>query len=132
MTPIKPFLIDAVRNWAIDNGLTPQLVVDASLPGVSVPRDFVDNDRIVLNVHPRAVHGYGVNGDCLVFSARFAGHSRALQIPLLAVRAVYARENGQGISFPEDAGKRSGLADKRPTDPDSPPSGSGPHLRVVK
>jgi stringent starvation protein B len=132
MTPIKPFLIDAVRNWAVDNGLTPQLVVDASLPGVSVPRDFVDNDRIVLNVHPRAVHGYGVNGDCLVFSARFAGHSRALQIPLPAVRAVYARENRQGISFPEDAGKRSGLAGERPTDPDSPPSGSGPHLRVVK
>lgn len=132
MTPIKPFLIDAVRNWAVDNGLTPQLVVDASVPGVSVPRDFVDNDRIVLNVHPRAVHGYGLNGDCLVFSARFAGHSRTLEIPLTAVRAVYARENGQGISFPEDAAKPSSLADETPTDPDCPPPGSGPRLRIVK
>jgi stringent starvation protein B len=132
MTPIKPFLIDAVRNWAVDNGLTPQLVVDASLPGVSVPRDFVNNDRIVLNVHPRAVHGYGLNGDCLLFSARFAGYSRALEIPLAAVRAVYARENGQGISFPEDSGKPSILAEEAPTDPDSPPPGNGPHLRIVK
>ena len=132
MTPIKPFLIDAVRNWAVDNGLTPQLVVDASLPGVGVPRDFVDNDRIVLNVHPRAVHSYNLNGDCLLFSARFAGYSRPVEIPLAAVRAVYARENGQGVSFPEDTDKASSLADGAPTDPDSPPSGSGPRLRIVK
>lgn len=132
MTPIKPFLIDAVRNWAVDNGLTPQLVVDASLPGVSVPRAYVDNGRIVLNVHPRAIHGYGLNGDCLVFSARFAGNSRPLQIPLTAVRAVYARENGQGVSFPEDAGKPSSITDETPNDPDRPPPGSGPHLRIVK
>lgn len=132
MTPIKPFLIEAVRNWAIDNGLTPQLVVDATLPGVSVPRDFVDNDRIVLNVHPRAVHGYGIDGGCLVFSARFAGCSRALQIPLAAVRAVYARENGQGVSFAEDTGRGQGMVNETPTDPDSPPSGSGPRLRIVK
>ena len=132
MTPIKPFLVDAVRNWAVDNGLTPQLVVDATLPGVSVPRDFVDNGRIVLNVHPRAVHGYGLDGDCLVFSARFAGSSRALEIPLSAVRAVYARENGQGVSFPADAEKPSSLTDGTPPDPDLPPSGSGPRLRIVK
>jgi stringent starvation protein B len=132
MTPIKPFLIDAVRNWALDNGLTPQLVIDASLPGVSVPRDFVDNDRMVLNVHPRAVHGYGVSGDRLVFSARFAGHSRAVEIPLTAVIAVYARENGRGVSFAGDTGKPSTLTEETPSDPDSPPSGNGPHLRIVK
>ena len=130
MTSIKQYLIGAVREWALENGLTPQIVVDALLPHVRVPATFVDNGRIVLNIHPRAVHGYAIDNERLVFSARFAGHSHTLEVPVAAVRAVYARENGQGVAFPDgpDAGQK--LSDSGPAA--SGPSKRGPHLKIVK
>ncbi len=126
MTPIKTFLIRAVRDWAVENGLTPHIVVDATVPGVKAPAERVENDRIVLNIHPRAVHGFGLEDGSLSFSARFSGQSRVLEIPLNAVRAVYARENGQGIAFPEET-KGEAQADGDP-----PPPRKGPHLKIVK
>ena len=131
MTSIKPFLIGAIRDWAIENGFTPQIVVDATLTGVRVPTDFVENDRIVLNIHPQAVQEYVVRDERMAFSARFAGHSHALEIPVAAVRAVYARENGQGVAFPDDAGDEH-LSGPGPNDPPVPPSKTGPHLKIVK
>ncbi|MFQ5935184.1 MAG: ClpXP protease specificity-enhancing factor [Acidiferrobacterales bacterium] len=132
MTPIKPFLIDAVREWAVENGLTPQIVVAATLPGVKVPQDYVENGRILLNIHPQAVHGFGVQNSCLMFSARFGGQAHSLEIPVAAIRAVYARENGKGVAFPEESSKEEALTDEAPADPPSPPSKKGPHLKVVK
>ncbi len=129
MTPIKNFLICAVRDWAVDNGLTPHVVVDATAPGVKVPQDHAEGGRILLNIHPRAVQGFGLENDWLTFAARFAGQSRLLEIPVTAVRAVYARENGQGIAFPEES-KAEG-AGAAPADDDPPPK-KGPHLKIVK
>lgn len=129
MTPIKTFLIRAVRDWAVENGLTPQVVVDATVPGVKAPAERVDNGRIVLNIHPRAVHGFGLEDGSLSFSARFSGQSRVLEIPLNAVRAVYARENGQGVAFPEET-KEEATAGSANGDP--PPPKKGPHLKIVK
>jgi stringent starvation protein B len=129
MTPIKPFLIHAVRDWAVENGLTPHVMVDAAFPGVKVPNDFVEQGRILLNIHPRAVHAYAVEDGRLTFSARFRGRSQVVEIPVAAVRAVYARENGQGVAFPEesaDAGSASA-----PTEPGPPPK-KGPRLKIVK
>jgi stringent starvation protein B len=103
MIPIKPYLIRAVRDWAIESGLTPHIVVDANAAGVKVPKDHVENGRILLNIHPRAVRDFDMKEAELMFSARFAGRSRMLAIPFGAIRAVYARENGQGIAFPDDS-----------------------------
>ncbi|MDX1487007.1 MAG: ClpXP protease specificity-enhancing factor SspB [Acidiferrobacterales bacterium] len=130
MTSIKPFLIGAIREWAVENGLTPQLIVDASLPDVKVPASFVENGRIVLNIHPRAVHGYTIDGELLLFSARFSRRSHALEVPMAAVRAVYARENGQGVAFPDGTSDDQNLSGPEPTDPGPPRK--GPHLKIVK
>ncbi len=130
MTAIKPYLIRAIHDWAVENGLTPHVVVDATAPGVAVPEEFVKNGRILLNVHPRAVQGFDLQEEFLLFSARFSGQARALEIPIAAIRAIYARENGQGVAFPEESGAGDEDVDP-PRGTDQPPK-KGPHLKIIK
>jgi stringent starvation protein B len=132
MTPLKLYLIRAVYDWAVDNDFTPQVLVDAMAAGVKVPPAYVQEGRIVLNIHPRAVGHFEFTADAIRFSARFGGRSLAVEAPYAAVLAIYARENNQGITFPElPAGepKESGPEDKPP---DDKPPGTGPALRIVK
>lgn len=134
MTPLKLYLVRAVHDWAVDNGFTPQLLVDATAAGVKVPANYVQDGRIVLNVHPRAVSHLEFGDDALRFSARFGAQSQRVEIPHAAVLAIYARENSQGITFPELA---PGDGDNKGSGPDdNPPGGKapgkGPSLRVVK
>ena len=130
--PLKPYLIRAVRNWAVDSGLTPCVLVNASLPGVKVPADYVDNGRIVLNVHPRAVGRFDLDNEWLQFSARFAARSFAVEVPLAAVLAVYARENGQGISFTGEEDADGDGAAMRDAAPSKRTPRKGPTLKIVK
>lgn len=95
----KPYLLRAIWQWCMDAGLTPQILVDAGMSGVDVPPEFVRDGAIVLNIHERAVRGLDMGDEALVFSARFSGRPRSLYVPVAAVRAVYARENGQGLFF---------------------------------
>jgi stringent starvation protein B len=127
----KPYLIRAIREWAADNGFTPQILVDATVAGVEVPRDYVQDDRITLNVGDQAVQQAAFGNDWIRFSARFSGRAWDIQIPVAAVLAIYARENGHGFIFSEEgdtppppaAGEASGEAA-----PKKKPS----HLKVVK
>jgi stringent starvation protein B len=132
MLPLKLYILRAVHDWAVDQGFTPHVLVDATLPGVRVPPGYVENGRIVLNIHPRSVDRFELVDDWLRFSARFGAQSFFLEIPSAAVLAIYARENGQGISFPEATAETP----EKPGTDDKPPSGSppakGPSLRIVK
>ena len=132
MTPLKLYLIRAVYDWAVDSGFTPQVLVDATAAGVKVPPAYVQEGRIVLNIHPRAVGHFEFAADAIRFSARFGGQSLPVEAPYTAVLAIYARENNQGITFPEmSAGeqKESGPEEKPP---DGKPPARGPALRIVK
>lgn len=132
MSPLKLYLLRAVHDWAVDSGYTPHVLADATAPGVKVPFTHVDNGRIVLNVHPRAVSHFEFTIDTLRFSARFGTRSFQVEIPYTAVLSIYAQENGQGITFPEGSvedNKGSGPDDKPPG---GKPPGKGPSLRVVK
>ena len=102
MNSYRPYLIRALHEWICDNGLTPHLLVDAEAPGVSVPPSAVQDGRVVLNVAPRAVMGFSIDQDFVHFSARFGGVSHDIWVPIDAVLAIYARENGQGMMIPED------------------------------
>ena len=131
MTPIKLYLMRAVHDWAVDNRFTPQVLVDATAAGVKVPMNYVQDGRIVLNVHPRSVEQLEFGDDALRFSARFGAQSQRVEIPHAAVLAIYARENSQGITFPElPAGDDKGPGGDSP--PNDNPPGKGPSLRVVK
>ncbi len=101
MASTKPYLIRAIREWATDNNLTPQLLVDATMEGVDVPEEHVNEGQILLNIGAQAVQLKRMDNDALMFSARFGGVARDVTVPVEAVVAIYAKENGQGIFFRE-------------------------------
>lgn len=99
MKSSRPYLARALYEWLLDNELTPYLVVDATLPGVEVPRQFVQNGQIVLNVAPTAVRDLFMENQAIGFNARFGGQPMQVMIPIPALIAIYARENGTGMVF---------------------------------
>ena len=147
MTSHRPYLLRALYEWIVDNGMTPHVLVDATQPGVRVPMQAVKDGRIVLNIAERAVGGLRMDNDALRFSARFGGVSQSVMVPLEAVIAVYARETGQGMALPDDPRGAAAPMPAEPAlaaasdapapddnDPDSPaePPKRGAHLRIVK
>ncbi|RUR32383.1 ClpXP protease specificity-enhancing factor [Vreelandella andesensis] len=99
MKSSRPYLARALYEWLLDNELTPYVVVDATQPGVEVPRQFVQNGQIVLNVAPTAVRDLFMENQAMGFSARFGGQPMQVMIPTSALIAIYARENGAGMVF---------------------------------
>ncbi len=95
----RPYLARALYQWLVDNDLTPYIVVDAEQPGVEVPRQFVQNGQIVLNLSPGAVRDLFMENEALGFSARFGGQPMQVMVPSSALVAIYARENGVGMVF---------------------------------
>jgi len=102
MTPNRPYLLRAIYDWISDNGLTPYLLVDAGVDGVRVPPQAVRNGQVVLNLAMRAVADLDLGNEWISFQARFSGVSQNIRIPVRAVLALYAQENGQGMMFPAD------------------------------
>ncbi len=104
MTARRPYLLRAFYDWLLDNDLTPHLVVDINLPGVMVPLEYARDGQIVLNIAPRAVGNLELTNEEVHFNARFGGVPRQVVVPMVAVMAIYARENGAGTMFePEPA-----------------------------
>jgi stringent starvation protein B len=98
----RPYLIRALYEWCTDNGLTPYVAVQVD-DTVQVPREYVKDGEIVLNISFDATISLKLGNDLIVFSARFAGKPREIMIPMDRVIAIYARENGQGMAFPRVA-----------------------------
>ena len=128
MTPSQPYLLRALYEWIVDNGMTPHVVVDAAAPGVAVPPGSVVDGRVTLNVAPQAVVGLEMTNEQVAFNARFSGRAMQVSIPTSAILGIYARESGQGMLFPGGGADLSGADDDEP--PPSRPD--GPSLRVVK
>ncbi|WP_045498880.1 ClpXP protease specificity-enhancing factor [Vibrio hyugaensis] len=104
MTARRPYMLRAFYDWLVDNDLTPHLVVDATMPGVRVPVEFIQDGQIILNIAPRAVAHLELGNDAITFQARFSGRPHSVIVPVYAVQAIYARENGAGTMFePEEA-----------------------------
>jgi stringent starvation protein B len=99
MKSSRPYLARALYEWLLDNELTPYFVVDATLPGVEVPRQFVQNGQIVLNAAPTAVRDLFMENQAIGFNARFGGQPMQVMIPTEALIAIYAKENGAGMVF---------------------------------
>jgi len=136
MTPSRPYLMQALNEWIIDNNCTPYVLVDASMPGVQVPQDYVNNGQIVLNIAPGAIRSLVINQEGLSFNARFGGVPMDVHVPLVAILAIYAKENGQGMVFGSEAGAPDPNEPPPPPKPEkkapeAPPSGR-PSLKVVK
>jgi stringent starvation protein B len=102
MTTTRPYLIRAFYEWIADNNCTPYLAVDANCPGVELPMEYAENGRIILNISMSAVRGLKLDNDYIAFNAQFGGRGRDIFIPIQAVIAVYAKENGKGMVFTEE------------------------------
>jgi stringent starvation protein B len=100
----KPYLIRALHEWCSDNGFTPFIAVFVD-GRVEVPMEFVKNDEIVLNLSSEACHQLDLGNEWVSFQARFGGVPKRVMVPVTHVLAIYARENGQGMSFPFDGAK---------------------------
>ncbi|GAB4205503.1 MAG: hypothetical protein Fur0019_07570 [Tibeticola sp.] len=159
ISTVRPYLIRALYEWCTDNGYTPHLVVsvDAS---VRVPREYVKDGEIVLNVGPDATGALRLGNEDIEFKARFSGIVRDIRIPVGRVLAIFARENGQGMGFPvveaggefadgsEDQRQRpdgpvvqlvtpsvvddDGEGSEPPPEPPAAPAGARPSLRRIK
>ena len=125
MTTNRPYLLRALYEWITDNGLTPHVLVDAEVDGVDVPDHAIQKGKVVLNIAGGATEQLILNNENLCFKARFSGKPYPISVPMNAVIAIYARENGQGMMF---------TPDDTPGPPvdgsDNPPPRS--HLKVVK
>jgi stringent starvation protein B len=98
-TSTRPYLIRALYEWCTDNGFTPYVAVLVD-DTVQVPREYVKNNEIVLNISTGATSSLKLGNDFIEFKARFAGSAREIHVPIGRVIAIYARENGQGMAFP--------------------------------
>ncbi len=144
MTPSRPYLLRAFYDWLLDNELTPHLLVNAGVPHTAVPGQYVQDGQIVLNIAPRAVVGLHMDNEAVSFSARFGGSPFQVYIPMAAIIAIQARENGAGTFFPPEPAYEEWLAQADETAGDTgdtppemdeaqPASPRGkPILRVIK
>lgn len=131
MTSSRPYLIRALYQWIVDNGVTPYILVDAEVPGVNVPSQYIQDNKVVLNIAPLAVQSLILGDDDITFNARFSGQPTNIQVPTESVLAIYARENGQGMMFTEEPHGGPESPDDGPGTDDSG-TGDKPKLRVVK
>ena len=125
----KPYLIRACYDWIVDNNLTPYLLVNANYPHLDIPRQHVNDGRILLNISPNACRGLHLDNDKILFTARFSGTATQIYIHPSSVLAIYAKENGEGMEFPEEVGDDT----PPPTIPGpKKPGRSKPSLKLVK
>jgi len=129
----KPYLMRAIYDWCVDSGYTPYLTVRVDA-ATRVPMEYVKDGQIVLNIGPIAVERFKMGNDLVEFCARFNGVMRDISIPVESVSAIYARENGQGLSFELAAAEAApATPDAGDEHPPEPPRPSGkPSLRRVK
>jgi stringent starvation protein B len=135
-TSTKPYLLRAIYEWCVDNGYTPHVCVKVDSQ-TRVPMEHVRNGEIVLNIGPLAAGRLQIGNELIECTARFSGAAKELVFPVSAVTAIYARENGQGMSFQPDekgpATESDNEAPGAPSDsPDAPKRGGKPSLRRVK
>ncbi|MCU0971491.1 MAG: ClpXP protease specificity-enhancing factor [Gammaproteobacteria bacterium] len=130
----RPYLLRAIHEWISDSNCTPHIVVDAGATGVEVPRQYVKDGKIVLNVSWSATAQLQLGNDELSFNGRFGGVSMQVRVPVAAVLAIYARETGQGMIFADEPETQppDTPPEPAPQEPATKPAAGRAKLKVVK
>ncbi len=134
-----PYLIRAIYEWCCDNGHTPYIAVKVD-ETTRVPMEYVKNGEIVLNVGMDATRNLKIGNDLIQFSARFAGVSREISVPVGSVAGIFAKETGNGLAFQTSPSLPAPIEEAVKTDlglpedpkPTSPTTGGRPRLQVIK
>ncbi len=145
MTSSRSYIARALYDWILDNNCTPYILVDANCKGVFVPGEYVKDGQIVLNVSPTAVRALVIGNDMVTFDGRFGGEALTITVPVEALMAIYARENGQGMVFeiepqdepdileaPEELTVVESVDSELPSESSRPKKPGRPSLKVVK
>jgi stringent starvation protein B len=127
----RSYLIRAMHEWMGDNSHTPQIVVDTSVDGVTVPLEHVKDGKIILNISESAAHNLKMTNDAVSFRARFSGVAFDVWVPMGSVLGIYARENGQGMIFSHDAETAEHI-EPASSPEEAEETRSRPHLTLVK
>jgi stringent starvation protein B len=126
--PKRPYLLRAMHEWVTDSQHTPHVIIDADRPGVVVPRPFVKDGKIVLNLSLTATQNLTLGNEWIEFGARFAGVVHFIRVPIAAVLGIYARETGEGMVFSDQD-----LGPEPPPQPSAEEEGARrAHLKLVK
>ncbi len=127
--PKRPYLLRAMHQWISECGNTPHVIVDAGRQGAEVPRAYVKDGKIVLNLSEGATQRLRLGNEEVEFDARFAGVIHHVRFPVSAVLGIYARETGEGMVFSEQD-----LGPEPPSRPKTAEEGGvrRPQLKVVK
>ena len=102
MKPRRPYLLRALYEWIVDSGEIPNVLIDAEIDGVVVPKEHVRDGQIVLNISPQAVRNLNLGDDYVMCEGRFSGRSMELVLPIVSIRAIYCRDSGQGLAFDDE------------------------------
>lgn len=124
MSSSVPYLLNALYEWILDNKCTPYLVVDATHKDVSIPRQYVKDNQIVLNISPVAVRNFRIEKEFIDFGGRFSGVPYEIHVPNGAILGIIAKENNEGMWFPRQNGG--------PAAPDPGPKKGPPKLKIVE
>jgi len=100
--PRRPYLLRALYEWIVDSGEIPNVLIDAEIDGVVVPKEHVRDGQIVLNISPQAVRNLNLGDDYVMCEGRFSGRSMELILPIISIRAIYCRDSGQGLAFDDE------------------------------
>ena len=102
MKSTKPYLLEAMHRWIVDSGATPYILARTDILGVVVPEGYAKDNKIVLNVSDQAVHDLSMTEHLVTFEAAFGGVEMQIRLPMPAILAIHASENGLGIEFEEE------------------------------
>lgn len=116
MTPSRPYLIRAIYEWIADNGYTPYISVDTTTPRTNVPKEYIKNNCIVLDISTISTQQLLIDNEAITFKARFGSITYNLYMPIQAVTTIYAQENNNGMAF----SKEEYQSDERATNQSTP------------
>lgn len=129
----RPYLLRAIYAWIEDSGEIPYLLVDADIAEVVVPREYVQDGQIVLNVGSNAVGDLELGNDFVLFSSRFAGVAMEITLPMASIKAIYCKDSGEGMVFPDETLNSDTSVEVKagPTGGSNNSDGDKPTLRLI-
>lgn len=128
---LKPYFIRAIHEWCCDKQFTPHIIVFVN-EYTDVPREFVKNNEIILNIGHNAVSHLVIGNDWVRFTARFSGKIENIRIPTGHIVGIFSKESGEGMTFDLHIYDDSKHQVAETTDNHDKPVAEKTHLKVIK
>jgi stringent starvation protein B len=88
-------------NKIVEADNTPYLYIDTSSPIVSVPSQYIENGKIIIDISPSAISDFKWHKDKIQFKTSFSHDYIPIVIPFDSMIALYSKEAKNGVMFKE-------------------------------